>query len=116
MHSIDFILLQQQQFSVSDRGHLLNDVFSLAESTQVDYATALELTRYLSGETEYVPWSVASSKINELKNKLYYTEFYSKYSVFGRSIILEPYTKTSWTVGTDQLEKYVLEYNYCICL
>lgn len=68
-------------FSVSDRGHLLNDAFSLAEATQLDYRIALDLTTYLANEDTYVPWSVAASKLGGLKNYLYYTELYSKFKV-----------------------------------
>lgn len=59
----------------------MNDAFSLAESTLIQYSVALKLTEYLASETEYVPWSVASTEITKLKNKLYYTEYYSKFFV-----------------------------------
>ena len=68
-------------FSVSDRAHLLNDAFSLAEATQLEYQIALNLTKYLANETEFVPWSVASSKILGLKSLLYYTDVYQKFTV-----------------------------------
>lgn len=92
-------------FSVMDRGHLLNDVFSLAEATQTPYATALQLTSYLKNEPDYVPWSVAASKLNGLKSSLYFTEYFGKFSQFGQSIIRAPYEKTSWTVGDNHSEK-----------
>lgn len=95
----------EQSFSVVDRAHLLNDVFSLAEATQVKYATALQLTSYLKNEPDYVPWSVAQSKLNGLKNSLYYTELFAQYSKFGQSIVQGPYEQTSWTVGDNHLEK-----------
>lgn len=69
------------EFSVSDRAHLLNDAFSLAESTQIDYRIALDLTNYLVNENSYVPWSVAASKIGGLKNYLYYSDLYSQFKV-----------------------------------
>lgn len=59
-----------QALSVSDRGHLLNDAFSLAEATLLSYDIALTLTNYLKNETEYVPWSVASTNLLNLKNRL----------------------------------------------
>lgn len=88
-----------------DRGHLLNDVFSLAEATKVKYATALELTSYLKNEPDYAPWSVASSKLNGLKNSLYYTQMFAKFSKFGKTIIEPRFEQTSWVVGVNQLEK-----------
>lgn len=103
--SLIYSIYNLQSFSVVDRAHLINDVFSLAEATQVKYATALQLTNYLKNEPDYVPWSVAQSKLNGLKNSLYYTELFAKYSKFGQSIVQGPYAQTSWTVGDDQLEK-----------
>lgn len=88
-----------------DRAHLINDVFSLAEATQVKYATALQLTAYLKNDGDYVPWSVASSKLAGLKTSLYYTELFAKFSKFGQSIVRGPYEQTEWTVGDDQLAK-----------
>lgn len=88
-----------------DRGHLLNDVFSLAEATQVNYATALQLTSYLKNEPDYVPWSVASSELNGLKNSLYYTEMFAKFSKFGKSIIEPRYDQISWVVGVNHQDK-----------
>lgn len=69
------------QFSISDRGHLLNDAFSLADASQLDYDVALDLTQYLKNETEYVPWSVAIAKLYSLKRSLYYSEHYRTYVV-----------------------------------
>lgn len=69
------------QFSISDRGHLLNDAFSLADASQLDYDVALDLTQYLKNETEYVPWRVAVAKLYDLKRSLYYSEHYRTYVV-----------------------------------
>lgn len=48
---------------------------------------------------------MAQSKLNGLKNSLYYTELFAKYSKFGQSIVQGPYAQTSWMVGDNQLEK-----------
>uniref|UniRef100_T1GS71 ERAP1-like C-terminal domain-containing protein n=1 Tax=Megaselia scalaris TaxID=36166 RepID=T1GS71_MEGSC len=42
-----------EMFSATDRASLLNDVFILADSTQLSYETALNLTKYLVNEEEY---------------------------------------------------------------
>lgn len=68
-------------FSISDRAHLLNDAFSLADASQLAYDVPLDLTRYLKAETEFVPWKVAIAKLSEMKNLLYYTEDYPKFLV-----------------------------------
>lgn len=79
-----------QALSISDRGHLINDAFSLAEATLLDYDVALNLTSYLTKETEYVPWSVASTNLLNLKNQLYYTPQFSKFSVsFNHTVTID---------------------------
>lgn len=77
----DALAADKNQFSISDRAHLLNDAFSLAAASQLDYDTALDLTRYLKDETEYVPWKVAIAKLTELKRRLYYTEHHETFTV-----------------------------------
>lgn len=64
-------------FSTADRAHLLNDAFSLAEATQLNYDVPLNLTKYLAGETENVPWSVAASKLNGIRRLMSHTENYN---------------------------------------
>lgn len=68
-------------FSTADRAHLLNDAFSLAEATQLDYEVPLNLTRYLANETENVPWNVAASKLGGIRRLMSHTENYRKFLV-----------------------------------
>lgn len=72
---------KSNDFSTADRAHLLNDAFSLAEATQLDYEVALNLTRYLANETENVPWSVAATKLSGIRKLMSQTENYSKFLV-----------------------------------
>lgn len=108
---------------------MINDAFSLAEATLLSYDIALDLTSYLTNETEYVPWSVASTNLLSLKNQLYHTPQFSKFSVsrrpassnaskskkhkkkfclqkFGQSVISAVYEEVGWTVNEDHLRKY----------
>lgn len=78
----DVLLKNLSVFSISDRAHLLNDAFSLAEATQLDYSVALDLTRYLDNELEFIPWSVAYSKLAGIRNLMSNTDNYSKFLVF----------------------------------
>lgn len=93
--------------SAGDRASLVDDVFALADATQVRYGTAFELTRYLIDETAYVPWEVASSKLLSLKNKLYYTpEVYERYITYARELIDNAYILVkTWEIGTDFTNK-----------
>lgn len=92
--------------SVLDRGHLLNDVFSLAEGLQVPYDIALTMTKYLKAETHFVPWNVASSKLKGIRNLLYYTQFYSKFRKYAEKLVDSAYETIDWNVDPNKhLEK-----------
>ncbi|XP_025417554.1 glutamyl aminopeptidase-like isoform X2 [Sipha flava] len=60
--------------SAADRSNLIHDAFNLAEANLLSYSTALNMTKYLVSEYHYVPWYVTSSKLIELRNKLYHRE------------------------------------------
>lgn len=92
-------------FSTSDRASLLNDVFILADSTQVSYETALDLTKYLVNEEEFVPWRVATSKIISMKNLLYYTDIYQLYVDYSRKLFGKIYDKIGFNIGSNHTQK-----------
>lgn len=56
--------------STSDRTHLLEEAFSIAEAGQLNYNTPLEFTKKLTNELDYTPWSVAYSKLSTILNYL----------------------------------------------
>lgn len=68
-------------FSTADRAHLLNDAFSLAEATQLEYGVALNLTKYLAKEVQNVPWSVAASKLTAIRKLMAQTGNYQTFLV-----------------------------------
>nr|CAD7409546.1 unnamed protein product [Timema cristinae] len=55
---------------VLNRAQLLDDAFNLARAEILDYTTALEITKYLSRETDYIPWYSALSSLSYLNNRL----------------------------------------------
>lgn len=68
-------------FSVADKTHLLEEAFSIAESGQLTYNVPLNLTKYLKEETNYIPWSIAATKLSLLKRYLYGSLEYSRFLV-----------------------------------
>lgn len=94
-------------FTVGDRASILNDAFSLADATTIPYATSLDMTKYLKDETEYVTWSVASSKLTSLKTSLMFTEIYKDYITYARNLIDKVYKEVGWEVEgvTEHIKK-----------
>lgn len=91
--------------SASDRAHILNDVFSLADADEVNYAIAFDMMSYLNAETKYVPWKVAATKLSALKRTLMYTKDYKKFKTFAKNAVEKVYKSVGWTVNDDVLEK-----------
>ncbi|KAL8206925.1 UNVERIFIED_CONTAM: hypothetical protein K2H54_035314, partial [Gekko kuhli] len=52
----NIMINDHQKFSLTDRAGFLEDAFSLARAGLLDYGYALNLTRYLQDEEEYIPW------------------------------------------------------------
>ncbi|KAJ4438254.1 hypothetical protein ANN_14193, partial [Periplaneta americana] len=85
----------------TDRAHLLDDAFSLAEAGLLNYETAMEMTRYLKNESDYVPWQVAANKFNGLGKLLVSSTFYAKYRKYLACLMSSVYHKVTMVVSED---------------
>uniref|UniRef100_A0A1B6DPE6 Aminopeptidase n=1 Tax=Clastoptera arizonana TaxID=38151 RepID=A0A1B6DPE6_9HEMI len=84
------IINHLKEYELSDihpvnRAVLLDDIFSLAKSSDISYEEALNLSTYLSRESDYIPWTTAMTIFKELVSKMYGTK------------------------GCDLLQKYLLD-------
>ncbi|XP_052756052.1 glutamyl aminopeptidase-like isoform X2 [Galleria mellonella] len=84
------------QLTISDRAHLLNDVFALAEARLVTYGLALNLTTYLTVEEDYVPWETASHIFSSLRNKLLNTLAFDPLQKYIQHLVKPLYEKQTW--------------------
>nr|XP_023019123.1 glutamyl aminopeptidase-like isoform X3 [Leptinotarsa decemlineata] len=57
------LISNYHSLNTADRTHLLEESFSIAEADQLSYEIPLNLTKNLEKETDYTPWSVASTKL-----------------------------------------------------
>lgn len=65
-----------------DRGNLLEEVFTLAESDYVSFETALELTKYLHLETHFLPlFTIINIHIYKIAAIMKFTPGYELYRV-----------------------------------
>lgn len=51
-------------FSSADRSSFMDDAFALARAQLLDYKAALNLTRYLTSEEDFLPWERAISSVS----------------------------------------------------
>lgn len=57
------LLLNHMNFSSADRASFIDDAFALARAQLLNYTVALNLTKYLSKEQDYLPWQRAISAV-----------------------------------------------------
>ncbi|XP_066157252.1 glutamyl aminopeptidase-like isoform X3 [Euwallacea fornicatus] len=86
---------------VPDRTHLLEESFSIAEAGQLSYRIPLDLSRQLISETEYAPWSVASSKLQAIGTYLSGSSQNEAYKRYVRNIVSNAYGNFTWNEGAD---------------
>ncbi|NXW64321.1 AMPN Aminopeptidase, partial [Eurystomus gularis] len=68
---------RHQAIPVINRAQIIDDAFNLARAKYINVTLALATTRFLSQETEYVPWAAA---LNNLK---YFQLMFDRSEVFG---------------------------------
>ncbi|XP_045768463.1 glutamyl aminopeptidase isoform X2 [Maniola jurtina] len=85
-----------KQLTISDRAHLLNDIFALAESKIVPYPVALDLSTYLNVESDFVPWEAATSIFATLSGRLTNTPAFDNLEKYVQSLVKPFYEKQPW--------------------
>ncbi len=75
-----------------NRAQLLDDSLNVARMGEVPYAVALDLTRYLRSERDYVPWEAALSAFDYLDRMLCQMPGKEKLRVIGLLLQLQSIT------------------------
>lgn len=66
-----------QMIPAENRAALIDDAFTLARRGTISYDTALDLTKYLKDELDYIPWEAALTSFTYIRN------MFSRYSGYG---------------------------------
>ena len=77
-------LMDPRQFhkiAQSNRAQLIDDAMNLARAEILDYTIALDVTKYLNHETDYVPWKAAVNNLQYIDSMLIRTPDYDKMKV-----------------------------------
>ncbi|KAJ8889309.1 hypothetical protein PR048_008807 [Dryococelus australis] len=64
-----------------NRAQILNDAFNLARAGSLNYHIVTVLLRYLSRETDYIPWQAALQGLSYLTGKLKASPDYAVFKV-----------------------------------
>uniref|UniRef100_A0A6G1SC99 Aminopeptidase N n=1 Tax=Aceria tosichella TaxID=561515 RepID=A0A6G1SC99_9ACAR len=84
--------LQQDHTKIgtTNRAQLLDDIFELAKSSLIDYQLAMEATKYLKMEREYLPWESVLLSFGYIDDMLLRTSIYGDWQDYFAQLI-EPY-------------------------
>ncbi|XP_008939809.1 PREDICTED: glutamyl aminopeptidase [Merops nubicus] len=95
-----------QDFSAADRAGILDDAFSLARAGLLNYSIPLQLTKYLTKETDYLPWHRAISSVTYLANMLEDdTNLYSQFQKYFRNQVKPIVDQLVWNDTGGHLER-----------
>lgn len=75
----------QQRISTVNRIQLIDDAFSLARAKLIHITVALNSTRYLRNETEFLPWDIANMNMQYLHEMFDRTEVYGPMQAYLRN-------------------------------
>nr|XP_003703002.2 PREDICTED: glutamyl aminopeptidase-like [Megachile rotundata] len=82
--------------SPMNRADLLHDAFLLAGGIELHYHVVMNLTSYLSNETEYQPWAVAAEWFERMNRLLGGTSVIDRFQSYGRSLVEKIYGEVGW--------------------
>ncbi|XP_017785900.1 PREDICTED: glutamyl aminopeptidase-like isoform X2 [Nicrophorus vespilloides] len=91
-----------RNLDVSNRAHLFEETFSIAESGQLPYRIPLDLTKSLVEERDYVPWVAASNALDKIKDYLISSDVYSNYKTYIINTVSKAYEHFTWVEKPDE--------------
>ncbi|XP_054846689.1 glutamyl aminopeptidase [Eublepharis macularius] len=93
----NIMMNNHQNFSSADRAGFLEDAFSLARAGLLGYAYALNLTKYLQYEEEYIPWHRVIAAVSYIGSMLEDDHIlYPKFQEYFRTLVKHIATQLGW--------------------
>ncbi|XP_035779782.1 aminopeptidase N-like [Anopheles albimanus] len=87
--------------AASNRAQLIDDALNLARAGYLDYSVALNVTRYLVHETEYVPWKAAISALSYIDSMLVRTRHYGLFKKYSMDLFENIYNQVGFEDHRD---------------
>ncbi|XP_066270940.1 aminopeptidase N-like [Branchiostoma lanceolatum] len=95
-----------QDIPIATRSALIDDAFNIAQSGGLSTVIALELSRYLEREQEYLPWASASGAFGYISNMMAGTDSNQHLERYVLKLVLPVYNRLGWDDTGGHLEKY----------
>ena len=105
-------MLKFKAIPTRNRAQLIYDAFGLSQAGILESTRPFEIIKYLSKETEYLPWIAAIKSLAFFTNILESTPSYGNYQKFVINLISSSYENLGWEeINTEGwLQKYILKY------
>uniref|UniRef100_A0A182PTT0 Aminopeptidase N n=1 Tax=Anopheles epiroticus TaxID=199890 RepID=A0A182PTT0_9DIPT len=87
--------------AASNRAQLIDDALNLARAGYLDYAVALNVTRYLVHETDYVPWKAAIAALNYIDSMFIRTRNYGLFKKYSMDLLENVYREVGFEDHRD---------------
>lgn len=96
----------RESFSSADRASLIDDAFALARAKLLDYKVALNLTKYLNTENDFLPWQRVISAVTYIISMFEDDkELYPVIEEYFRGQVKPVADSLSWNDSGDHLTK-----------
>lgn len=97
---------------VINRGQLIDDAFNIARAHRLNVTIALNLTKYLVNDIEYIPWESALKNLDHLVLMFDRSEVYGPITKYIRNLITQLYDHfEEYTINGTVPEKHTDQYN-----
>ncbi|XP_077977862.1 aminopeptidase N-like [Glandiceps talaboti] len=93
---ISQLATDHEKIPIQNRAALIDDVFHLARSGDVDAMLAFQVADYLRNEDNYSPWKAAISNLGYIQKMLEKTPSYGNLEIYGRELIKPIYDLYGW--------------------
>ncbi|XP_033120518.1 aminopeptidase N-like [Anneissia japonica] len=80
----------------SSRSAVINDAFNLARAGEVSQVSALDLTKYLTTETDYIPWRTVSDVMGYIDLMLCRSKAYGDFKAYMKKQVTPFYDYVGW--------------------
>ncbi|XP_041355968.1 endoplasmic reticulum aminopeptidase 1-like isoform X1 [Gigantopelta aegis] len=101
------LLADHKVFTAADRAGYIDDAFTLVRAGKLSLKTALDLTKYLEKETDYIPWRTAIDNLNFIEHLIYYKEIFSTYKKYMLKLINPLVTSLGWKDTGSHLQRFL---------
>lgn len=97
-----------QQIGTVNRAQLVDDALNLARAGVLNYSMALDVTRYLQQELEYLPWKAGFTGFNYIFGMISKTGGFDKFKAYLLNLLKNLYEDTGFVdnMSDNQLRVY----------